>query len=130
MKKKDLILQMVAQHKLIKSLEHVISCYRERDVVKMPLNMEEAENEAIRRAMIHTGGNRKAAADFLGIGERTLYRKLRQFPVILKTQKPLPKLPLPAESKRKCKDCTFHQHCGSNEPCSMWELGEMVVIQV
>jgi len=41
--------------------------------------MEEAEQEAIRRALELCGGNRKRTADHLGIGLRTLYEKLKKY---------------------------------------------------
>jgi two-component system response regulator FlrC len=41
--------------------------------------MEEAEQGAIRRALTQSGGNRKKAAEHLGIGLRTLYEKLKKY---------------------------------------------------
>lgn len=41
--------------------------------------MEEMEKEMIQKALSHTGGNRRKAAKLLGIGERTLYRKLHKY---------------------------------------------------
>lgn len=41
--------------------------------------LEDVERQAIIDALDHTGGNRRKTADMLGIGERTLYRKLKQF---------------------------------------------------
>ena len=41
--------------------------------------MAEIERLAIQAALRDTGGNRRKAADLLGIGERTLYRKLREY---------------------------------------------------
>ncbi len=43
------------------------------------LNVEEMEKDLIRRALEFTRGNRKKAAQLLGIGERTLYRKLDKY---------------------------------------------------
>lgn len=40
------------------------------------LSIEDANNELIRKALEKYGGNRKAAAEELGISERTLYRRL------------------------------------------------------
>lgn len=45
------------------------------------VNLETAEAELIKRALELTGGDRAKAAKMLGIGERTLYRKLKQFHV-------------------------------------------------
>ena len=41
--------------------------------------LEDLERQAIIDALEHTHGNRRNAAALLGIGERTLYRKIRQF---------------------------------------------------
>ncbi len=41
--------------------------------------LEDLERQAITDALEYTHGNRRNAAALLGIGERTLYRKIRQF---------------------------------------------------
>jgi DNA-binding NtrC family response regulator len=41
--------------------------------------MDEIEREAILRALDETGGNRTRAAELLGIGLRTLQRKLKEY---------------------------------------------------
>jgi two-component system response regulator FlrC len=41
--------------------------------------MDEAEQAAIRKALEKAGGNRKKAAEHLGIGLRTLYEKLKRY---------------------------------------------------
>ncbi len=43
------------------------------------MTMAEIERVAIRAALRDTAGNRRKAAEMLGIGERTLYRKLREY---------------------------------------------------
>jgi DNA-binding NtrC family response regulator len=43
------------------------------------MTMAEIERVAIQAALRDTGGNRRKAAEMLGIGERTLYRKLREY---------------------------------------------------
>jgi DNA-binding NtrC family response regulator len=43
------------------------------------VTMAEIERQAILGALRDTGGNRRKAAEQLGIGERTLYRKLREY---------------------------------------------------
>jgi len=43
------------------------------------MTMAEIERTAILAALRDTGGNRRKAAERLGIGERTLYRKLREY---------------------------------------------------
>lgn len=45
--------------------------------VARPTSLAEAEEAAIRAALDAVGGNRRKAAEILGIGERTLYEKLR-----------------------------------------------------
>ncbi len=42
-------------------------------------SLEEMEKETIRQALREVEGNRKKAAEILGIGERTLYRKIDQY---------------------------------------------------
>ena len=43
------------------------------------MTIEEAERELIKNALTAVGGNREEAAKMLGIGERTLYRKLDRY---------------------------------------------------
>jgi len=43
------------------------------------MTMTELEREAIRATLDATGGNRREAAKILGIGERTLYRKISKY---------------------------------------------------
>ncbi len=43
--------------------------------------LAELEREAILHALEHVGGNRRRAAELLGIGERTLYDKLKKYGV-------------------------------------------------
>ncbi|HSG09820.1 MAG TPA: sigma-54 dependent transcriptional regulator [Longimicrobiales bacterium] len=43
------------------------------------MTMEDMEREAIRAALESVAGNRRKAAELLGIGERTLYRKISKF---------------------------------------------------
>ena len=42
-------------------------------------SMADAERRAIETALLETGGNRREAARRLGIGERTLYRKIKEY---------------------------------------------------
>ncbi|RME76441.1 MAG: sigma-54-dependent Fis family transcriptional regulator, partial [Planctomycetota bacterium] len=42
-------------------------------------SLEEMERELIRQTLELTDGNREQAAKFLGIGERTLYRKIKKY---------------------------------------------------
>ena len=41
--------------------------------------MEDSERELIRKALELTKGNRKEAAARLGVSERTLYRKIKEY---------------------------------------------------
>ena len=43
------------------------------------MTMDDLEKSAIMAALSAEGGNRRRAADVLGIGERTLYRKIKQY---------------------------------------------------
>ncbi len=48
-------------------------------VIRPGMSMAEVERAAIEVALRDTGGNRRRAAEMLQIGERTLYRKLREY---------------------------------------------------
>jgi DNA-binding NtrC family response regulator len=48
---------------------------QQQDVVPL----QELEKQAIRNALHHTGGDRTTAAQLLGIGRTTLYRKLKEY---------------------------------------------------
>ncbi len=43
------------------------------------VGLDKLEKEAIRQTLAMTGGNRELTAQMLGIGERTLYRKLKEY---------------------------------------------------
>jgi DNA-binding NtrC family response regulator len=45
------------------------------------MTMAEIERAAIEAALKEMRGNRRKAAEMLGIGERTLYRKLREYQI-------------------------------------------------
>ena len=47
--------------------------------IEASLRIEDAELEKIKRALELSDGNRKVAADKLGISERTLYRKIKEY---------------------------------------------------
>jgi DNA-binding NtrC family response regulator len=51
----------------------------DRVVYRPGMTMEELEKEAIILALREVGGNRRKAAEELGIGERTLYRKIKKY---------------------------------------------------
>jgi DNA-binding NtrC family response regulator len=48
-------------------------------VFRPGMTMQEMEREAISAALREARGNRRRAAEMLGIGERTLYRKLKEY---------------------------------------------------
>lgn len=45
----------------------------------LPMKLEDLEREHVRRVLQMVGGNREKAAQLLGIGERTLYRKIERY---------------------------------------------------
>jgi transcriptional regulator with PAS, ATPase and Fis domain len=53
--------------------------YAETVVEEEPLSLIEKEVEMIKKALIRSNSKRKSAAKELGISERTLYRKIKQF---------------------------------------------------
>src|ERR1019366_5534269 len=54
-------------------------------LVKAGMTMAEIERAAIESALRETRGNRRKAAETLAIGERTLYRKLKEYNLPLGT---------------------------------------------
>src|SRR5438477_8340664 len=55
----------------------------EAEVLYRPgMTMAEVERAAIEAALRETKGNRRKAAEVLGIGERTLYRKLKEYALV------------------------------------------------
>ena len=51
------------------------------DILDWILSLHEKELEMIKQALIRSKGKRKLAAEELGISERTLYRKIKQFDI-------------------------------------------------
>ncbi len=45
------------------------------------LNLKELSHQALLKVLEKNGGNRKKAADELGISDRTLYRRLKEFDI-------------------------------------------------
>lgn len=56
-----------------------VDTYDDAGLVGSAGSLEEMEEELIRDVLARTNGNRKEAARVLGIGERTLYRKLKKY---------------------------------------------------
>jgi len=52
---------------------------RDAVVYESGMSMADVERATIEAALAQTGGNRRKAAEALGIGERTLYRKLKEY---------------------------------------------------
>ena len=52
-------------------------------VYRPGMTLEDLEREAIAAALAEVKGNRRKAAEALGIGERTLYRKIKQYEIPL-----------------------------------------------
>ncbi len=48
-------------------------------VFRPGMTMQDLEREAITTALRQVRGNRRRAAEALGIGERTLYRKMKEY---------------------------------------------------
>jgi DNA-binding NtrC family response regulator len=48
-------------------------------VFRAGMTIDDMERQAIRAALAEVGGNRRKAAELLGIGERTLYRKIAKY---------------------------------------------------
>ena len=53
--------------------------YAETIEAEEPLSLLEKEIEMIKKALGRSNGKRKLAAEELGISERTLYRKIKQY---------------------------------------------------
>jgi transcriptional regulator with PAS, ATPase and Fis domain len=53
--------------------------YDDHEEVEESLSLEDRERELIKKALEKHRGRRKAAADELGISERTLYRKIKEY---------------------------------------------------
>jgi transcriptional regulator with PAS, ATPase and Fis domain len=51
------------------------------EIIEESLSLEEKEKELINKALVKHGGKRKYAAEELGISERTLYRKIKEYDI-------------------------------------------------
>ena len=51
----------------------------DEDRFRVGMSLDEMERMAIARTLASVDGNRRRAAEILGIGERTLYRKLKEY---------------------------------------------------
>lgn len=57
--------------------------FNNAEVIDENLSLEEMEKDMINKALKKHAGKRKEAAEDLGISERTLYRKIKQYDIIL-----------------------------------------------
>jgi len=64
------------------------------------MTLADAERELIRRTLEHTGGNRTHTAEMLGIGVRTLQRKIRSFDLDIRPQRRRPRRKRASSSDR------------------------------
>jgi len=60
-------------------VNHLDEPIHESVVVEEPLSLQEKEIDMIKKALQRHNGKRKNAAKELGISERTLYRKIKEF---------------------------------------------------
>ncbi|MGH7733118.1 MAG: helix-turn-helix domain-containing protein, partial [Gemmatimonadales bacterium] len=60
-------------------VEHVADAAPEEVLYRPGMTMAEVERAAIEAALREHRGNRRKAAEILGIGERTLYRKIKAY---------------------------------------------------
>ena len=67
----------------IKNVKPLMDKYSYAETIEEeePLSLHEKELEMIKQALIRSKGKRKLAAEELGISERTLYRKIKQFDI-------------------------------------------------
>ena len=67
----------------IKDIKPLVDKYSYAETIEEeePLSLHEKELEMIKQALIRSKGKRKVAAEELGISERTLYRKIKQFDI-------------------------------------------------
>ena len=68
---RDIILDNIPRHGVVDAHDLNLS--------STPGSMEDMEEELIKKTLASVGGNRREAAKQLGIGERTLYRKLKKY---------------------------------------------------
>lgn len=65
-----------------RAIEGITSSAQNPTITFAPgMTMADIERAAIEASLKHTRGNRRKAAEMLGIGERTMYRKLREYEI-------------------------------------------------
>lgn len=60
-------------------VDHSIDTFDTSEVIEESLSLQDKENEMIKKALEKHHGKRKSAARELGISERTLYRKIKEY---------------------------------------------------
>ena len=69
---------IIIDPKDVKSVEQEVEQLQEEVHALENVSIQDTTAELIKRALAKHGGRRKAAAQDLGISERTLYRKIRE----------------------------------------------------
>jgi len=59
--------------------EEPVEDVKVEDIDESELSIEDSEKELIHKALTKANGNRKEAAVLLGISERTMYRKMKEY---------------------------------------------------
>jgi len=62
--------------------DHLMEPIQESEIVEESLSIQDKEIDLIKRALAKHNGKRKNAAKELGISERTLYRKIKEYEII------------------------------------------------
>lgn len=61
------------------AVDHHLDDYDDSEIIEESLSLQDKENEMIKKALEKHHGKRKNAARELGISERTLYRKIKEY---------------------------------------------------
>ncbi len=70
---------LLSQNRIPQPLPHMFDEHEEHHEDDVPQSMKEIEKEHILKILQQSGYNKRKAAKSLGIGERTLYRKLKEY---------------------------------------------------
>lgn len=73
------LLPPVTDEHIFNNLDNDLNDFQEHVEVEESLSLEDREKELIKKALEKHRGKRKYAAEELGISERTLYRKIKEF---------------------------------------------------
>jgi len=75
----DTVLEVAPQRSESSPISETHDLYADDEIIEESLTLQEQEVEMIRKALDRNRGKRKDAASELGISERTLYRKIKQY---------------------------------------------------